>query len=58
MDATDEEDALDQLKNDKEEMKKEQKKKDSNDILKNKPVGILPDEKKKSQKQSTDSLNN
>ena len=56
MDAADEEDALDQLKKDKEELKKTQNKKDSTgDLLKINPSGILPDEKKKPQK---DSLNN
>ena len=59
MDATDEEDALDQMKKDKEEVKKDQKKNDGNkEIIKNNPVGILPDEKKKAQKEPKDSLNN
>jgi len=59
MDAADEEDALDQMKKDKENIKKEQKKKDGNsDIIKNSPVGILPDEKRKNQPQAKDSLNN
>ena len=59
MDASDEEDALDQIKKDKEELKKEQQKKgSSSDTLRNNPAAILPDEKKKSQKESTDSLNN
>ena len=60
MDATDEEDALDQLKKDKEDLKKDQKKQDggNKDIIKNNPVGILPDEKKKAQKDPADSLNN
>lgn len=58
IDASDEEDALDQLKKDKEEIKKAQKKKDSTDIIKNIPQGILPDEKKRIQKEPADSLNN
>ena len=59
MDASDEEDALDQIKKDKEELKKEQQKKgSSSDTLRNNPAAILPDEKKKSQKEPTDSLNN
>ena len=59
MDATDEEDALDQIKNDKGEMKKGTPKRDGNtDVIKNKPVGILPDEKRKPQKEPADSLNN
>ncbi len=48
MDESDEEDALDNLKKDKEELKKGQPKKDSNNnILKSKTEAILPDEKKK-----------
>ena len=59
MDASDEEDALDQIKKDKEELKKDQQKKgSSSDTLRNNPAAILPDEKKKSQKEPTDSLNN
>jgi penicillin-binding protein 2 len=58
MDATDEQDALDQLKKDKEDVKKNNMpKKDSNDNkLKDKPQAILPDEKKKTELK--DSLNN
>jgi len=57
MDATDEQDALDQIKIDKEELKKNQQKKDSNDNqLKDKPQAILPEEKKKPE--SKDTLNN
>jgi penicillin-binding protein 2 len=48
MDESDEDDALDKLKKDKEELKKEQPKKDSNDNkIKIKTEAILPDEKKK-----------
>lgn len=59
MDATDEEDALDQIKKDKEDVKKAPLKQDGNKTtIKNNPVGILPDEKKKAQKEPGDSLNN
>jgi penicillin-binding protein 2 len=48
MDESDEDDALDKLKKDKEDLKKEQPKKDSNDNkIKIKTEAILPDEKKK-----------
>jgi penicillin-binding protein 2 len=48
MDESDEDDALDKLKKDKEELKKEQPQKDSNDNkIKIKTEAILPDEKKK-----------
>jgi len=57
MDATDEQDALEQIKTDKEELKKNQLPKDSNDNkLKDKPQAILPEEKKKPELK--DSLNN
>ncbi|MEY2918487.1 MAG: hypothetical protein RIS73_2201 [Bacteroidota bacterium] len=50
MDESDEDDALDKLKKDKEELKKEQPKKDSNDNkIKIKTEAILPDEKKKTE---------
>ncbi|MEP7163501.1 MAG: penicillin-binding transpeptidase domain-containing protein [Ferruginibacter sp.] len=56
MDATDEEDALDQIKKAKEDVKTNPVKKDSsNNPVKLNPAAILPDEKKKAQK---DSLNN
>ena len=57
VDATDEEEILDQLKKDKEDLKKNQSKKDSNNnkqIIK--PEGILPNEKKKPELKDT--LNN
>jgi penicillin-binding protein 2 len=48
MDASDEEEALDKLKKDKEELKKEKPKKDSNDNkIRIKTEAILPEEKKK-----------
>ena len=48
MDESDEDDALDKLKKDKEELKKDQQKNDSNDNkIKIKAEAILPDEKKK-----------
>ncbi len=54
MDATDEQEALDQLKKDKEELKKNQQKKDSNDSkLKDIPQAILPTEKKKPELKDT-----
>jgi penicillin-binding protein 2 len=50
MDESDEDDALDKLKKDKEDLKKEQPKKDSNDNkIKIKTEAILPDEKKKTE---------
>ena len=56
MDASDEEDALDQIKKSKEDVKTNPVKKDSShDPVKFNPAAILPDEKKKPQK---DSLNN
>ena len=56
MDATDEEDALDQIKKVKEDEKAVPEKKDSSsNSVKPNPAAILPDEKKKPQK---DSLNN
>ena len=56
MDATDEEDALDQLKRAKDDVKTQPVKKDSSSgNIKINPAAILPDEKKKPQK---DSLNN
>ena len=56
MDAADEEDALDQIKKAKEDVKTTPAKKDSsNNPVKPNPAAILPDEKKKLQK---DSLNN
>lgn len=49
MDANDEQEILDQIKNEKDERKKNQQKKDSSDNqLKNKPEAFLPIEKKKS----------
>jgi penicillin-binding protein 2 len=59
MDASDEEDALDQMKKDKEDPKKDQKKK-QNDSTNNRntPAGILPDEKKKQQKEPADTAGN
>jgi hypothetical protein len=57
MDATDEQDALEQIKTDKEELMKNQLPKDSNENkLKDKPQAILPEEKKKPELK--DSLNN
>jgi len=55
MDASDEEDALDQIKKAKEDEKKPPSKKDSSNPVKLNPAAILPDDKKKQQK---DSLNN
>ncbi len=50
VDATDEQEILDQLKKDKEDLKKNQQKKDSNDSkIKDKPQAILPDEKKRTE---------
>lgn len=57
MDATDEQDALDQIKMDKEELKKNKPAKDSGDKKTNiKPEAILPNEKKKPE--SKDSVKN
>ena len=58
MDATDEEDALDQIKKDKEDVKKQNKQDGNKEPVKNNPAGILPDDKKKIQKEPADSLNN
>jgi hypothetical protein len=57
VDATDEEAILDQIKKDKEDLKKNQSKKDSaNNKQFIKPEGILPNEKKKPE--IKDSVNN
>ena len=57
VDATDEEEILDQLKKEKDELKKNQQKKDSGDNKVNiKPEAILPSEKKKPE--IKDTLNN
>ena len=57
VDAGDEQEALDQIKNDKENVKKSSPAKDSNDSkIKDKPQAILPSEKKKPELK--DSLNN
>lgn len=48
VDISDEQEALDAIKNDKEDAKKEQQKKEEDKIPKLKPEAILPDEKKKS----------
>lgn len=56
MDATDEQEIMDQLKKDKEEQKKNQKKEEGDDKPKIKTEAILPNEKKKPEPQ--DSLDN
>ena len=54
MDATDEEDALDQIKRTKEDVKTNPAKNDSsNNPVKQNPAAILPDEKRRPQKDSS-----
>lgn len=54
MDASDEEDALDQMKKEKELTKKDQKKGTDSTGTRNAPAGLLPDEKKKPLKEPVD----
>lgn len=57
MDPADEEDALDQVKNKAENKKPAQKNDGNKEIIRNNPVGILPDERVKPQKETKDSTN-